>query len=96
MTPSPTFSRDAVNGMNLYRANVLPRLTHPRERRTALPVLQLELRYDPFVGEEVLAGVERWAPDLRREQVHSTHWLPLRRPQLLAGYIREHVGLHGD
>ena len=86
-----TLAADAVNGMNLYRANLLPRLRDPQERRTDLPVLQIELKYDPYVTGDILRGVERWAPNLRRVPLEARHWVQLRRPRLLATLIREHV-----
>lgn len=88
---SPTLTRDAINGMNLYRANVLPRLRAPQERRTDLPGLQLELAHDPFVTADILRGVEQWAPRLRRVPVESGHWVQLRRPRLLSSLIAEQV-----
>jgi pimeloyl-ACP methyl ester carboxylesterase len=88
---APTLVSDAVNGINLYRANVLPRLRNPGERRTDLPVLQLELAHDRFVTADALVDVERWAPNLRRVPVESGHWVPLRRPRLVASLIRDHV-----
>ena len=41
--------RDAVNGIELYRANMIGADART-ERRTAVPVQQIELTKDPFVS----------------------------------------------
>src|SRR3954454_1912207 len=41
---------DKTNGINLYRANVVPRLLRPQPQRVAVPVLVLAAAEDPYVG----------------------------------------------
>ena len=79
--------RDAVNGINLYRANVLPRLARPRARHAIAPVQLIVATDDAFVKAHLLQGIERWAPQLVRDTVRAKHWLPLSKPQWLAERI---------
>jgi pimeloyl-ACP methyl ester carboxylesterase len=87
----PTQCRDGALGVNLYRANVLPRLLSPKTRSTNLPVQLVVPRRDPFVTPELLDGIEQWAPNCRREEIDAGHWVPLSHPQLLAGLIGRFV-----
>lgn len=79
--------RDGVNGINLYRANVLPRLAKPRARHAIAPVQLIVAEQDAFVKAHLLQGIERWAPQLQRDSVRAKHWLPLSKPQWLAERI---------
>lgn len=85
--PPATSLRDGVNGIGLYRANVLPRLLRPRQRHAIAPVQLVELTQDAFVKPYLLQGIERWVPELTRETVAAKHWLPLSNPQWLAAAI---------
>ncbi len=75
--PSATQSDDAVRGLQLYRANVLPRLLNPRERRTGIPVQLITLTRDRYVSPDLTADLRRWAPNLRRDAVDAGHWSAL-------------------
>lgn len=83
----PTQRRDGVNGINLYRANLLPHLLRPRARHAIAPVQLVAATRDPFVTRDLLEGLERWAPQLTRAQVDAGHWLPLTQPEWLATQI---------
>jgi len=82
-----TQRRDGVNGINLYRANLLPHLLRPRPRHAIAPVQLVVATRDPFVTRDLLEGLERWAPQLSRAQVEAGHWLPLTQPEWLAAQI---------
>lgn len=86
-TTHATQLRDGVNGIGLYRANVLPRLARPRARHAIAPVQLVEVTQDAFVKPYLLQGIERWVPQLTREPVRAKHWLPLSKPQWLAERI---------
>jgi pimeloyl-ACP methyl ester carboxylesterase len=88
---SPTVVEDGVRGMALYRANFIPRLRAPRERRTDVPVLLVHPRRDRYVTGSLTEGVERWAPHLRREVVDAGHWVPVTHPRTVARLVAEHV-----
>lgn len=88
---SPTQRRDGVNGIQLYRANFLPRLLRPRPRSTTVPVLLLVPRQDPFVTLAVLDNLARWAPRFWRRDLEGGHWLPLSQPARLAAAVQEFI-----
>jgi pimeloyl-ACP methyl ester carboxylesterase len=85
--PSPTLARSGANGVRLYRANMLPRIRRPGERRTDVPVQLLVPTHDRFLHPDLFDGVERWAPHLRRRSVPGRHWLPRLAPDLVADAV---------
>ncbi|WP_170212038.1 alpha/beta fold hydrolase [Saccharothrix australiensis] len=91
---APTIVDDAVQGMSLYRANFIPRLRSPRERRTDVPVQLVHLLRDDFVTAGVLENVGDWASDLRRRAVDAGHWAPVTHAGELAELVAEHVTAH--
>ncbi|MFI5695242.1 alpha/beta fold hydrolase [Kribbella sp. NPDC051586] len=82
---------DYVNGMRLYRANVVPRLVRPAQRRTEVPVLAVSPDADPFVTTPLQADIGRWATNLTVKVVRGGHWLPRNDPGLVAELVREHT-----
>ncbi|WP_063774299.1 hypothetical protein [Streptacidiphilus rugosus] len=90
--PAPTLTRDAVNGLWLYRANTRDRARHPRRDRFArVPVQLVVPERDPYLSPRLYQDLDRWASVLQRRSVDAGHWLPLSRPELLAGWIAEFV-----
>ncbi|MFF0343290.1 alpha/beta fold hydrolase [Kribbella sp. NPDC004875] len=83
---------DYLNGLKLYRANVLPRLIRPGQRRTGVPVLAVSPDGDPFVTTPLQVDVARWAPNLTVEVVRGGHWMPRNDPGLVAELVRKHAG----
>lgn len=81
--------RDGVNGINLYRANLLPHLSRPRPRHAIAPVQLIVARRDPFITAELYEGLEHWAPQLSRVELDAGHWLPLTQPDWLATQITQ-------
>lgn len=76
--PAPTVTRDAARGVSLYRANFLPGLSKPRERRTEVPVLVITLDKDHYVTPPAASeGLERWVPRLSRRLLPVGHWSAL-------------------
>jgi pimeloyl-ACP methyl ester carboxylesterase len=82
---------DYLNGLELYRANVLPRLLRPRPRRTHVPVLAVSPDADAFVTTPLQTDVARWAPNLSVQVVRGGHWLPRNDPGLVARLTLEHT-----
>ncbi|MFK4085259.1 alpha/beta fold hydrolase [Kribbella sp. NPDC020789] len=80
---------DYLNGLNLYRANVLPRLLRPAERRTDVPVLAVSPDGDAFVTTPLQTDIGRWAANLRVQVVRGGHWMPRNDPGLVAQLVRE-------
>ena len=87
--------RNGIGGMAWYRANVIPRLRHPRPRRAHAPILQIICRQDPHVIPATLAVDPRWAPRLEQRELDAGHWLPLSDPAQLAAMIRAFVASSG-
>lgn len=81
---SPTFRRDMVSGLRIYRANVLHKVFRPQERYTHVPVHLLVTRRDPAIRPASFDGIERWVTRVSRTDVRSGHWLPLKDPALVA------------
>ncbi|MFE7191055.1 SDR family oxidoreductase [Kitasatospora sp. NPDC057541] len=90
--PQPTLRRDAVRGIELYRANMRPTLRNPRERPTEVPVQLITLTEDHYVGGCLFEGLERWVPRLTRRTLRATHWSALlEKGGTVAAMVREHV-----
>ncbi len=82
---------DVVSGLRYYRGNVLTAARRPRDRPTAVPVLQLALTKDPAVREAALTASDPWCEDLRREHLPLGHWAPRTHPQVVADEVMAHV-----
>ncbi|WP_433193837.1 SDR family oxidoreductase [Nocardia sp. CA-107356] len=80
----PTFRRDAVEGLLIYRANILPRLLAPRERRTEVPVQLIVAGRDVAVRPAGYDDAHKWVSRLWRRDVPAGHWMPFSHPELLA------------
>lgn len=81
---APTLPRDMANGVNRYRANILPRLLSPRGRPTSVPVQLLVNQRDRAVHPSGYRVYGEFASDLRVREVDSGHWLPYSDPALVA------------
>ncbi|MEY9966458.1 NAD(P)-dependent dehydrogenase (short-subunit alcohol dehydrogenase family)/pimeloyl-ACP methyl ester carboxylesterase [Streptacidiphilus sp. MAP12-16] len=93
--PQPTLAGDAVRGISLYRANMLPRLLRPGRRPTAVPVQVITLTRDNYVSPALTEGLERWAPQLWRRTLPATHWSALlEKGTTVARMVREFVAHH--
>lgn len=75
---------DAVNGVQLYRANMFPRLVIPGPRRTDVPVQVLAPQRDPFVSTSLQTDIRRWVPNLAVRVLAGGHWLPRTQPSTVA------------
>ena len=75
--PQPTLAEDAVHGILLYRANMLPRTLRPRLRPTEVPVLLVTLARDTYVRPALNEDLDRWVPSLRRRTLDTGHWAAL-------------------
>lgn len=82
--------RDAINGIELYRANMVGG-KKSEERRTSVPVQQLALTKDPFVTTPLLDAAEPWCESLWRRDLAYGHWAPRTHPAAVAGPIAEFV-----
>ena len=87
--PEPTdhaesLTRDMVSGLRYYRANVARGLGGPRERRTAVPVLQLVPTKDPAVRGASYEETPMWVERVERRDLPYGHWVPLSHPDVVA------------
>ncbi|MDX1803914.1 MAG: SDR family oxidoreductase [Alcanivorax sp.] len=90
--PSGTQLKDGTHGINLYRANMLPRLLKPRQRSTRVPVQQLQADHDNFVRPAMLDSALPWTDRLWRRSLATGHWGPLLQyPDVTSRYIREFI-----
>ncbi len=96
---SPTLRRDAVNGLELYRANLFKRssrdgLREPARLRTDLPVQLLVALRDAFVGPALARTPGRFMPQMREVEIDAGHWAPVTHPDDVAAAIAGHVCAH--
>ncbi|MDE3721643.1 SDR family oxidoreductase [Nocardiopsis sp. N85] len=89
--PARRATRDYVNGLSLYRANMVPRLTRPAERPTPVPVQVLVPTHDAFMIERLQSNAGRWARDLRLHRFQGGHWSLRSRPRVVAARLRAFV-----
>jgi NAD(P)-dependent dehydrogenase (short-subunit alcohol dehydrogenase family)/pimeloyl-ACP methyl ester carboxylesterase len=84
---------DQVNGLWLYRANMLPRLSSPRPAATEVPVQVLVPEADAFVtGELVTEAPKPWVADFTVRRIAGGHWVVSERPDVVARLVREFIG----
>lgn len=83
--------RDMVHGLQIYRANILLRLRHPRERRTRVPVQLLVGLRDFAVRPAGYADYDRWTDTLWRREIDAGHWSPFSHAQVIADATAEMI-----
>ncbi|PTQ88947.1 alpha/beta fold hydrolase [Agitococcus lubricus] len=90
--PNPNQLIDGVNGIQLYRANMLPRVLAPRARYSAVPINLLVALDDHFVRPHLYNYLEEWAPNLERTEIQGGHWqLLLDQPEVFADAVRQFI-----
>lgn len=87
----PGLGRDAANGLNLYRANVLPRLRRPRRLRVRVPVLVVRPVHDHFLTEVTLEDLDDFCAEHRVVRVEAGHWVTRTHPEHVAELVLDHV-----
>lgn len=80
---SPVTS-DAVNGVQLYRANMSLGRAAPAPRTTDIPVQVLAPQRDQTVSSSLQTDIGRWVPNLAVRELPAGHWLPRTHPQTVA------------
>ncbi|MEN8504508.1 hypothetical protein ACOCG7_04885 [Paraburkholderia sp. DD10] len=83
----PARMRNAINGLNLYRANFIDRLRHRRKRRAYSPVQFIVLLRDRQVGPPRSLGLEGWLGAYHRIEIDAGHWVVPREPERIAACI---------
>ena len=87
LRPRSTAASDFANGMNLYTANVMPRLLRPASQWTDVPVQLVVPTKDRFVPPALLEGLESSCRRLRRQEIVAGHWVPRDHPAALAELV---------
>ncbi|SFP46005.1 Short-chain dehydrogenase [Amycolatopsis arida] len=88
--PAPR-TDDGVHGLQLYRANMLPRLGRPAPRTTHVPVQVIAPSRDHYVSPPLQTGIARWVPNLHVRPVTAGHWVTREKPALVARATAELV-----
>ncbi len=87
--PAPTFGADFAHGVELYRANVLPRFRHPTLGHTDTPIQIIIPKKDRYVTPGLLEGLEAWSSTVWCREVNAGHWVVRSHPELVATCVRE-------
>ncbi|WP_326819409.1 SDR family oxidoreductase [Streptosporangium sp. NBC_01756] len=88
--PAETLVKDGVNGLALYRSNMLTTRRTPRpEPIVETPVQLIEPTRDSFVSPGLLASLRRWAPAMWHRRIPAGHWAQRSHPGTLARMITE-------
>ncbi len=90
----PELGRNAANGLNLYRANMLRRMKHSTELRTDVPVQVIVPTRDKFVTEVLFDDLDRACSDLSMVEVDAGHWVTRSHPQQVADLVSAHARSH--
>ncbi|KVT44421.1 alpha/beta fold hydrolase [Burkholderia multivorans] len=90
----PSQLKNALNGLQLYRANFIARASKPRERYAQAPVQILVPVRDRYVTPEMTIDLDRWLGEHVREEIDGTHWIVLRDPDLIASRIDRFASAH--
>ncbi|GLU30895.1 alpha/beta fold hydrolase [Trinickia caryophylli] len=87
----PLRVRNAVNGLELYRANFIERLRFPRPRQAQAAVQWIVPLRDHYVGPDLATSGERWVQTYVRAELDAGHWAILSHPGDVADAIRRFV-----
>ncbi len=82
-------TKDGVNGLELYRANMFTRLSRPTPRNADVPVQVLAPTGDAFVTTPLQTEIAEWVPDLRVRRIVGTHWVTRAKPKVIADAAAE-------
>jgi len=86
---------DAVNGLELYRANFLGKMAGARPRRTDVPVQVLAPADDPHVTVPLaLEAPVPYCSDLTASEIRGNHWVVSADPALVAARVVEFAQAH--
>ena len=90
----PELGGNAVNGLGLYRDNVLARVRRPRPLHTDVPVLVVQPDRDSYVTAVFLQDLETSCSDLRVERLDAGHWAVVTHADDVAALVVRHVDAH--
>ncbi|SFC91987.1 Pimeloyl-ACP methyl ester carboxylesterase [Nocardioides terrae] len=89
--------RDLINGLELYRANLLGKMARPAPGRAVVPVQVLAPTHDPHVTSRL----QREAPApyvdvLVAHEIPGNHWVVAQRPELVVQHLRDFIAYVGS
>ncbi|MCU4413306.1 alpha/beta fold hydrolase [Acinetobacter sp. WU_MDCI_Axc73] len=87
--------KNGINGLELYRKNLIKPLLLPKKRYTSVPVHLLVMKKDPFVPLHLFENQAKWikAP-VARTEINASHWGILSRPEMIAPAIKQYVNTY--
>lgn len=91
VTENPTLFSDATNGVNLYRANLVPRLMKPRDRFIDIPVHLIVNTEDVAVRPDHYEDTGKWVKNLTRNDFHAGHWSPISHAVEIAELTEKYI-----
>ncbi|MGH3157366.1 MAG: SDR family oxidoreductase, partial [Streptosporangiaceae bacterium] len=90
--PADTITQDAVNGISLYRANMLNRMARPQPAKVDIPVQVIIATKDRFITEQTQLSAKAYVPRLWLRRTRAPHWIPRTHAPQLAEWITEFAG----
>ncbi|CCQ13945.1 Short-chain dehydrogenase/reductase SDR [Rhodococcus sp. AW25M09] len=91
VTQNPTLWSDATNGTHLYRANIIPHLSNPRDRYIDIPVHLIVNTEDVAVRPYHYDDTGKWVKNLTRNDIPAGHWSPISHADDIARLTREFI-----
>lgn len=89
--PNPCQIADGAEGVKLYRANFMNKLSGPAEAFAHCPVQIVVPARDKFVNVALFDDLKTWVPALYRRDIDAGHWVLLSHPELIAKWLREFI-----
>ena len=82
--------RDMVNGLELYRANMMGRLARPGRRSTTVSTQVIAPKHDVHVSVPLQTQAPApYCTDLHTRVVKGNHWVVSNQPEMIAGMIAD-------
>lgn len=88
---NPTQTDDGRWGVQLYRANFLPKLLRPQQRPAHCPVQLVIPTQDRYVRTGLFDDIDTWVPQLTRHTLDAGHWVLLAQPKRIATFIQTFI-----
>lgn len=79
----PGYNQSAVNGMNIYRCNVIPFVKAPAKGSVDVPVLQLVPVGDAFIADHMYDSTAEYANNLEMHRLNAKHWAQREIPDTI-------------
>jgi NAD(P)-dependent dehydrogenase (short-subunit alcohol dehydrogenase family)/pimeloyl-ACP methyl ester carboxylesterase len=89
--PADTMPRDAINGLNLYRANMLNGRSVDSPPRVTVPTQIIVCTRDRYLSPELARAHAEWVERPWVRRAPAGHWIHLTHPDLFSRWIAEFV-----